>query len=495
MTTLLDYLAHAAAHHPHQVAVADSSGEISYAELATRSTTLAAALCRAGAGPGQRVVFHLPPGHKAVIAIWAILKTGAAYVPIDPACPPARLATLLTRIQPQVVITPFPVTCTASSVDIQAAYGDPEPFPAIRPHPDDPAYILHTSGSTGVPKGVVLTHTNATAFVNWAVQEFDLGPTDRIAGHAPTHFDLSILDIFGAAKAAATLLPVPASARIFGAQLAAFLRHSRTTVLYCVPTALTMLSTAATSHDLTQLRCVLFAGEVCPPSTLRTMAALAPHAQYANLYGPTETNVCTYYRLTPADLHRATLPIGYPLPGVSARVMATPDREAEPEEPGELYVTGPTVAAGYWNDPQQTATRFLTTPAGRTYRTGDVVTRAHDGLLYFHGRLDRQIKTRGHRVELDEVEAALRAHPQVNDAVVFAVADPAITNRLIAAVVTTGDITTGQLRKACADFLPAYAIPTAVYLLEQLPLTSTGKLDRAAVSALLTTPNSALVRS
>jgi len=176
------------------------------------------------------------------------------------------------------------------------------------------------------------------------------------------------------------------------------------------------------------------------------------------------------------------LPIGRPIPGVTTRVMATPTREAAVGEPGELYVVGPTVAAGYWDDPEQTASRFISTTVGRAYRTGDVVVADGDGVLYFRGRIDRQVKTRGHRVELDEVETVLRAHPAVVDAVVSAVPDGTGSNRLVADVVTRQPITAGQLRRGCAAELPSYAVPTAFRLVAEFPLTPNGKVDRAALS-------------
>ncbi|MGH3737546.1 MAG: amino acid adenylation domain-containing protein [Micromonosporaceae bacterium] len=489
MTTLLDYLSAAA--EGAATAVEADGQVLSYQELDLRAGTLAADLQQLGAGPGERVALQLGPGTDTVVAVWAVLKTGAAYVPLDPTAPAARNATILDRIKPRAVVSDGTAVSPAPelpALDVRRARRDPvTPRPApVRP--EDPAYVLHTSGSTGTPKGVVLTHRNAVAFADWAADTFALTGDDRVAGHAPSHFDLSTFDLFATARAAAMLVPVPPAARVLPGELAAFLRQAQATVLYCVPSALTMLSRSAPEGSLDTLRAVLFAGEVCPPSTLRRMHELAPTARYANLYGPTETNVCTYHDVTAEDLERPALPIGRAVTDQTAlTVMAAPDQEAEPGEPGELYVAGPTVALGYWDDPELTAERFGSrrSATGRSYRTGDIVVRDADGLLHFRGRQDRQIKTRGHRVELEEVEGVLRSHPAVGEAVVLAVPDETITNRLVAAVVTSRPTTPAQLRRTCAAALPSYALPT-IHVVRELPLTSNGKLDRAALEATLT---------
>lgn len=482
--TLIDYLTIAAARGPGRLAVADDRRELTYHELNRASDTLAAALQRHGAGPGERVGILLPAGVDAVVALWAVLKTGAAYVPLDPATPPARRQMLLSRVAPVALVTDMRLgDATVAVVAPAAAYGPAERTRLPELSPDAPAYLLHTSGSTGVPKGVMLSHGNAVAFVDWAVAAFDLSPADRVAGLAPLWFDLSILDVFAVAAAGAALLPVPVATRALPAELAQFLHVGRVTVLYCVPTALTMLTRAASAAQLTTLRAVLFAGEVCPPATVRALWQLAPGVRVANLYGPTETNVCTWHELERRDADLPELPIGRPAAGARLRVV-TAGREAADGEVGELRVAGPTVASGYWRDPDHTAERFTADSGGPWYRTGDVVVRDTTGVLWFRGRLDRQVKTRGHRVELEEVEAALSALPEVAAASVVAVEDDMIGRRLLAAVVPQGDATAAGVRRAAAGRLPRHAVP-AIHLVDTLPRTATGKADHSAVAAQL----------
>lgn len=397
MTTLLSHLVAAANQHPDRPAVIDGARRLTYRELHERSTALAAELARAGAGPGQRVGIHLPSGLDAVVAVWATLKTGAAYVPVDVAKPGERRARMLHEIDPKVVVTTgsFDLDSGRETVDVAAAYAGPlKAPPEVTVRPDDPAYIFYTSGSTGAPKAVVLTHRNATTFVDWAVRAFKITSSDRIAGHAPVHCDLSTFDLFGSVKAAATLVAVPTPARVSGNELAIFLHDSSCTVLYCVPSALTMLVEAAASASaLGSLRVVPFGGEICPQATLRAMLRLTTNTRFANLYGLTATNVCIFHEVDPVlDLVGHSLPIGRAVtPEVQARVMAAPNREAETGEPGELVVSGPVVAQGYWDDPALTRARFAPDDAGAVDRRcrdpeADISRPAAPGMRQGHSR-------------------------------------------------------------------------------------------------------------
>ncbi|MFB8056958.1 amino acid adenylation domain-containing protein [Kitasatospora purpeofusca] len=495
----------AAAAHPHRTAVVDGARTLTYAELDAWSDRLAARLLASGVGRGDRVGLHLDKSAEAVAGIHGVLKAGACYVPLDPQAPLSRLRGIAEDCAVSALLTGPRRGGGASPDDLPGLKAvldltdDPADTGELLPDPvdtgvgpDDLAYILYTSGSTGRPKGVTLTHGNGLAFVRWAVAEFGLGPEDRMSSHAPLHFDLSILDVFGAAAAAAALVLVPARASAFPVELAQFVREAGLTVWYSVPSVLTLLLRQAglEADPFPELRLVLFAGEVFPTPQLRRLMTLMPAARLVNLYGPTETNVCTWYEVAQPPVTDDPVPIGRALPGVAAVVVTDVGGIAtEPGESGELLISGPTVMRGYWNDPVRTEQVLVPTPVGASgagggpwaYRTGDLVRLGADGNLVFLGRRDHQVKTRGYRVELTEIEAALHAHPAVVECAVVAVPDELVTNRLVACVVAAEGTTGLALSKACRDRLPRYMIPDRFELVDALPRTSTDKTDRRAL--------------
>ncbi|MGE2817426.1 amino acid adenylation domain-containing protein [Mycobacterium heidelbergense] len=512
--TLLEALQRSAERNPNQIALCHGTDSVSYAELAARSFQLAHLLTAVGVRPGDRVVLDVPKSVDAVVGIYGILAAGACYVPLDPHAPGQRIEQIVRNCAPSAAMAvtstlsrwagsrsielaiPAVVVSDADHIDgIDARssriYGraalQTQPIgPPCRPHRDDLAYIFYTSGSTGEPKGVALTHGSAVAFTHWAAREFDLHPGDRVAAHAPLHFDLSTFDLFAAADATATTVLVPRSTTVFPWQLGTFLEASRITVCYWVPSALNALALRGglAERDIRALRTVLFAGEVFPTPRLRLLMSLIPHARFANLYGPTETNVCTWYDVPPLPDHQTEpIPIGRPIPGVETYAVTDNGTLAAAGEIGELYVQGPTVMHGYWDDPEQT--RAVLVPFGApgmlAYRTGDLVRRSPDGHYHLLARRDHQIKTRGYRIELGEIETALHADPEVISAVAVAIPDPDITNRLAACVATCSPLDPGRLARVCSDRLPRYMRPEWFVFYDELPLTPTGKVDRHAL--------------
>ncbi|MEV5317718.1 amino acid adenylation domain-containing protein [Streptomyces sp. NPDC052687] len=518
--TLTALLETAVRDHPDAVAVRERRRRVDYRELDGVSNCVATALTGPGPLAGRRVGVWLNKSVEAVAALHAVLRCGAAYVPIDPTAPPRRAAAVLADSGASWLITTperarslrhhapraadglavlsvgaddtaSPATgADATWEEALTRYADAPPVRASVA-PDDIAYLLYTSGSTGTPKGVVLTHAAARAFVDWAADEFALTSGDVLASHAPFHFDLSVLDLFGAAACAGSVALVPESAQGLGRALARFAVEQEVSVWYSVPTALRRM-VEAPGGELAgaRLRVVAFAGEEYPTRHLRALhGALPTGTALYNLYGPTETNVCTFHRLGPDDLAEdapPAPPIGRPCPYATV-FLRGPDGAALPEtgeQAGELCVAGPSVMRGYWNDTQKTAAAF-TEHAGRRYhRTGDLVRRRADGLLVYVGREDTMVKVKGHRVELGEIEAVLDGRGDVAEAVCVIIRDPEGGDRL-AAFVTAAPGTAPdprELRRHCRDFLPGYMVPEHVEVVPALDYTSTGKIDRRSLA-------------
>lgn len=515
---LPDLVAASAARDAGAPAVVMDGTTLSYGALEEGSNRLARSLAAHGVRRGDRVALWLPKSPEAIVALHGIMKAGAAYVPVDPAAPPARLAFIARDCAVAGL-----VTLAGRAPALQEAFRDGAPMraawladdptaggaPAVAGVPavpwgalaaesgagfdnpagaDDLAYVLYTSGSTGEPKGVMLTHRNGLCFVDWAVRVFGVTRDDRLANHAPFHFDLSTFDLFAAALAGAPVYPVSARAAAFPAAVARQWAADRLTVWYATPSSLILMMTRGGlgGLDLSALRVLLFAGEVFPVKYLRELIRLAPRARFANLYGPTETNVCTWHDVTAPPEGDAPLPIGRACPYDEALVLGEDLRPAARGEVGELWIRGASVMRGYWGRPERTA-RSLRDPDGAgtpAYRTGDLVRERPDGALEFLGRRDHQVKTRGYRVELGEIETTLHRHPLVDEAVVVAVPDDEIGHRLRAVIVAKpgAAIDAGALREYCAGTLPRYMVPETVEFRAHLPRTSSGKVDRRALA-------------
>ncbi|MBI5624519.1 MAG: amino acid adenylation domain-containing protein [Elusimicrobia bacterium] len=486
MGTLAGCLDRAFREHPDLPAVSCRGRTLTYRELHAEAASIAAALRKAGVGPGHRVGLYLHRSISAVAAAHACLMLGAAYVPIDPQNPWARVLGLLedcgastlaaeSRLLPRgrsragrlrvLAVDRVPVSRRSSA-------------PLRRAKSSDQAYILYTSGSTGKPKGVLMADRNAMAFVEWAVSEFRLRSSDRLANLAPFQFDLSIFDIFSSASACASLHIIPYPDSLFPAKVGRFLVRERTTAFYTVPSVLSSISALETFRPgaFPDLRLLLFAGEVLPPRVLAAWQELAPNAVFYNLYGPTETNVCLFHRVRrPYPAQGPAIPIGRPLPGTSVRVVADGGARCRPGGRGELLVKGPTVMLGYANGEGGPG-------EGGFYRTGDIVSLAKDGAYRFWGRRDDQVKVRGCRVDLKEVEAALNSLPGIAVSAVTPVGEGERRSLTAHVAAKPGSrVTEAGVVKALALVLPSYMLPSKVAVLPDLPRLATGKLDRRSL--------------
>jgi amino acid adenylation domain-containing protein len=504
---------------PEKTAVVCRGDRLTYAELECQSNRLARLLLDAGVRPGDRVGLYFPKSVRSLVSMFGVLKAGAAYVPVDPQAPTARVATVLANCEAAAVITtaqhlvrlgtsvPPSVRATVladtRAVD-SSVTGRVLPWTALDAHLDGPvslagrvesdlAYILYTSGSTGVPKGVMLTHRNALTFIDWCAATFAIRGDDRLSNHAPLHFDLSVFDVYNAIGAGASVHVVDEETAVFPASVARFMAAEALTVWYSVPSALVQLLQRGNlaGDRVRSLRLVLYAGEPFPVKHLRALTEALPQVPIYNLYGPTETNVCTYYRVpTPLPAGIDQVPIGRACDNTEAIALGSDGRPVTAGEEGELYVRGPSVTPGYWGDRDKTASVVVPNRArpelgDRTYRTGDIVRSDSDGNFLFVGRRDHMIKSRGYRIELGEIEAALYAHPGTVEAAAVPLPDEEIGNRIVAAVTLQpgARVTSEELTRHCAERIPHYMIPERIELRTHLPKTSTGKVDRRQLAA------------
>ena len=521
-------LTEAAAQHPLRPAVASGGCLLTYQELDGLSNKVARALLRLGVAPGDRVAVLAPKSVAAVIGVYGVLKAGACYVPLDPKAPAGRLSHIVRDSGAAVMVAdeartpqaaalagsvPRPrgvvVASAADSPEREEAAAGPaagvpivpwaavagesgEPLAEERAIETDLAYILYTSGSTGTPKGVMISHRNSLTFVEWAAAAAGLSEQDRVCSPAPLHFDLSVFDVFATCRAAACLAVLPGGAATFPVSIARWLEAERISVWYSVPSVLTLLACygGLEQFDLSALRTVIFAGEVFPPKHLARLMAELPHSRCLNWYGPTETNVCTAFEVPPGWAGDQPVPIGKACANTEVFAVTSEGRRVPgPGEVGELYVRGPSLMRGYWGQPAKTSEALVRHPFRAeydelVYRTGDLVTLEPDGNYAYLGRRDSMVKIRGYRVELGEVEATLHRHPAIREAAVLPVPDELLGSRLLAVVTAdgAGNLTRGDVLDHCRQWLPGYMVPDLVEFREELPRTSTGKVDRAGLA-------------
>ncbi|MEC3913413.1 amino acid adenylation domain-containing protein [Nocardia sp. CDC160] len=493
LATLLDRTTRA--HGDRIAVVADGEGELSYAELDARVNRLARELIARGIGAEDRVALAIRRSTDLVVAMYAVAKSGAAYVPIDPDQAAERVAYILDTAAPACVLTTSRDGFAMPSLEVlRIDELDLSEYPA-EPITDaervraltaaNTAYVIFTSGSTGRPKGVAVPHGAVVNQLLWKTAEFGLGVDDAVLLKTAATFDLSVWEFWSAAVSGGRLVIAEADGHRDPVYLNALLARESVTVLHTVPSMLdALLAESNSAAGLGALRRVLAIGEALPGALARKFRAAFPTVELFNLYGPTEAAVSiTNHAVTDAD--RLAVPIGAPEWNSRVYVLDARLRPVPVGVPGELYLSGAQLARGYFGRPDLTADRFVADPFGngeRMYRTGDLVAWNANGELEYRGRTDFQVKIRGFRIELGEIEAALLALPQIAQTAVLARSDQRTGDRLVAYLVPTGvDVDVAQVKSELSAALPSYMVPSAFVVLAALPLNANGKLDRAAL--------------
>lgn len=518
---LQDWVSAAAGRRPDARAVVGQDETLTYGQIASRASRLALLLRAHGCRRRDRVAILMPKRARAVGSFVGVLEAGCVYVPVDPVGAPARNAQILRQCEPKVVLaggcdpavvedlrsrgaldgavvgwldTDTPPPCAAfrwSDVETMPEGGRPADG-----RPEDPAYILFTSGTSGSPKGVPITHANVRPFIQWAVECFGLTAQDRLSAHASLTFDLSTFDIYAAFAAGAELHQVPRSVRLLPHGMPRFIRDRGLTVWFSVPTQLRYVHRFDALGDISlpSLRHMIWCGDVLPTADLLYWKERLPDVAFTNLYGPTETTVASSYHRVPDDFSdpAAAIPIGVACPGEELVIL---DEALEPVEDGvagDIYIGGVGLSPGYWRDPERTRAAFVRDPRNgdgrRLYRTGDRGRRDPDGTVHFLGRADFQIKTSGHRIEPIEVENAIDRLEEVTASVVVPVPIDDFSGSIVACAYVPANghpLSPGELKQRLTDGLPSYMIPTRWRVVDRLPLNERGKVDRARAQDLL----------
>lgn len=478
---------------PHAVAIQHGDRQVTYAELEERSAELARMLIRRGVKVGDVVGVAVERSAEAVAAMLAVLRCGAAYLPLDSDQPRSRIRSIIGEARVQTVIASELRKGALDDVDLRSILlvdeeeqGDGEV--SALPHLDDveaPAYVMYTSGSTGRPKGVVIPHRAIVRLVR-NTNYVKLGQTNRIAQVSNLAFDAATFEIWGALLNGGTLIIVDRGTLLQPSTFVEALRVHRVTTVF-LTTALFNVFAREMPDAFATLKHVLFGGEAVDVEAVRRVLHSKPPEELIHVYGPTEnTTFTTWYRVTSVPADANTIPIGSPIAHTEVHVLDSKRRPLPPGKAGELFVGGDGLALLYLNEPVKTKERFVDHPSekGRVvYRTGDRVVEDSEGQLVFLGRFDRQVKIRGHRVEPEEVERVLAKHPKISAGVVDVRSAPDRTKRLAAYFVprADADVDPGDVRRYLTEHLPGYMVPTSVDRLSELPLTSNGKVDRSAL--------------
>lgn len=501
MRHILELLDRTAAACPQGYSFCDETESNTWAQTARAVQAVGTALAGLPGGVQRKpVAIYMERCAGAVHAMLGVLAAGGFYTVLDTAQPPERVQAILDQLEPAALLTDaahadgakaLAGQCPVLSYETAAATPpDSGTLEAVRAGmiDTDLAYVLFTSGSTGLPKGVAVTHRNVLAYSEWVTDTFGFGPQTVLGNQTPFYFSMSVTDLYGALRSGACVQVLPKRLFSFPVQLLEYLCARRVNTLYWVPSALGIVANwkALDYTAAPPLHTILFAGEVMPTAKLNYWRAHYPGARFANLYGPTETtDICAYYELDRDFADDESLPIGRACRNCGLLILCG-DRPAAPDEAGELCVRGSFVAAGYYRQPEKTAERFVPNPVQGAYpeiiyRTGDLVRTNDRGELVYCGRLDNQIKHMGYRIEPGEIETAAFGQDKLDDC---ACLYDAARDKLVLFFQAKRDVTE-ELRARLAERLPPYMQPAEYRRLRQMPHNANGKVDRKALAAML----------
>lgn len=501
--SILQWLEETAAKFPDKEAIIDEHGTITYQKYRSLSLAIAReiiAMCDGARKEKKPVVVYLEKGKEVLVSFMGIAYSGCFYSPIDTEMPQPRVEKILEVLKPQIVITSRTLKTQFEGFNYEGEYLI---YEDIKPHEDDVdsvlkvteqiidtdlLYVLFTSGSTGIPKGVSICHRSVIDYIDWVTGTFEVTEDDTFGNQAPFYFDNSILDIYSCLKTGATLNIIPKKLFFQPVPLLEYIRDNGINTIFWVPSALIVISKlkAFRNVDLTgKLKRVLFCGEVMPNKQLNIWRKYLPDLTYANLYGPTEiTDACTYYIVDREFADDEPLPIGIPMKNTDIIVLNDEDRQVSGDEVGELCVRGTSLAMGYYNNPEKTQAAFVQNPLNTAvpeiiYRTGDLVRYNEYGEIIYLSRKDFQIKHLGHRIELGEIETAVSSFEEVT--LCCCLYDE--KHQKIVLFVDV-DLDRDNVRNRLLSMIPEYMIPGKIIYMNDMPINANGKIDRVKLKEL-----------
>ena len=492
----------AAAKNGGKTAVKDEWRSVTYAELRDIARSIGTALLRSGSCR-RPVIVYLPKSISALSCFMGAMYAGCPYVPVDAQIPMSRLEKIIGNLAPGHIISSPELAAKLEGMDLGGAQlclydelssaeaDDALIQAALALVCDiDPIYVMYTSGSTGTPKGVTIPHRGIIDYAEWVVSTFGYGEDTVMAAQAPFYFDNSTFDIYGTLKCMGTLILIPDSLLLFPSKLPEFLADNEVTSIFWVPTVMINVanSGALDGVSLPKLKVIAFAGEVMPNLQLNLWRRALPGRVYANLYGPTEiTDVCCYYIVDRDYADHETLPIGRACRNMRLLILTEDGREAAVGEQGELCILGAGLALGYWNSPELTEKVFVQNPLNteyhqRLYRSGDLAYVNEEGLIIFLGRKDGQVKVKGNRIELGEVEAAARCVPMTENACALFDSEKQM---IVLFVESSDQMPLRRFNLELKKYIPAYMLPGRLITMEKLPYTANGKIDRVRLRGMI----------